>query len=206
LVDECLYEEIVALIPRLERYARVLTRDVSAACDLVQDCLARALEKIQLWQPGTDLRAWLFTILHHQHISHTRRDAPSHVCLESQEARRRLVVSPDQMARLEFRGLERALARLPEQQRLAILLVGLEGMAYEEAASVVNIPVGTVRSRVGRGRETLRAMTGLFPARHSRRPKKVANLGSPARPTPLRRPRLVPNGAISAPKSPEVVQ
>src|ERR1700730_2276835 len=70
LVDQYLHDEIVALIPRLERYARVLTRDVIGADDLVQDCLVRALGKIHLWEQGTDLRAWLFTILHHQHISH----------------------------------------------------------------------------------------------------------------------------------------
>jgi RNA polymerase sigma-70 factor (ECF subfamily) len=77
------------------------------------------------------------------------------------------------MVRLELRDLKRAIARLPEEQRSVILLVGLEGMRYDEVASVVNLPVGTVRSRVSRGRETLRMMTGLFPARHSRHPGKA---------------------------------
>jgi RNA polymerase sigma-70 factor (ECF subfamily) len=74
-----------------------------------------------------------------------------------------LALSPAQAARLELRDLERALAKLPEQQRSVILLVGLEGMRYEEAASVVNLPVGTVRSQVSHGRETLRMLTGLYP-------------------------------------------
>jgi len=89
-----------------------------------------------------------------------------------------LALSPNQTIGLELRDLERAIAKLPDEQRLVILLVGLEGMGYEEAASIVNLPVGTVRSRVSRGRETLRMMTGLFPSRHSRRPGNAATLGS----------------------------
>jgi RNA polymerase sigma-70 factor (ECF subfamily) len=167
--DQDVRAEISALIPQLKRYARVLTRDVVAADDLVQDCLARALEKIHLWEPGTDLRAWLFTILYRGYISHMRRDARQRDHLESQESGSGLVNSPNQTARLELRDLERGLAKLPEEQRSVILLVGLEGMDYAEAAAFVNAPVGTVRSRIARGRESLRKETGLFPARHSRR-------------------------------------
>jgi RNA polymerase sigma-70 factor, ECF subfamily len=180
--DNSLYREIEALIPRLRRYARVLTRDVVAADDLVQDCLARALGKIHLWEQGTDLRAWLFTILHHQHLSLARRDARQRASIQLQQCNPDLTVSPTQAARLELRDLERALAKLPEEQRSVILLVGLEGMQYEEAAAVVSLPVGTVRSRVSRGRETLRMLTGLYPSRHSRRrPPHLAS--SPERPT-----------------------
>jgi RNA polymerase sigma-70 factor (ECF subfamily) len=164
-----LHKEILALLPRLRRYARVLTRDVVGAEDLVQDCLARALEKIHLWQPGTDLRAWLFTILYRQYISHARRDARHRDAWELQESDASLELLPNQTARLELRDLERALARLPEEQRSVILLVGLEGMDYAEAAAAVNAPLGTVRSRIARGRENLRKTTGLFPARHSHR-------------------------------------
>jgi len=204
--DHDLHEEILALLPRLQRFARALTRDVVGAEDLVQDCVARALEKISLWQPGTDLRAWLFTILFRQHISHTRRDARHRDGVDRPESDARLVLLPNQTARLELRDLQRALARLPKEQRLVILLVGMEGMDYAEAAAVAKTPVGTVRSRVARGRESLRAMTGLFPARHSRHSEKAANLGFPPRPAPIGHSRLVPNGAILAPKSPEVVQ
>ena len=175
LADQCLHDEIVALIPRLERYARVLTRDVIGADDLVQDCLVRALGKIHLWEQGTDLRAWLFTILHHQHISHSRRDARQRASNQLRQSDSSMTLPPNQTARLELRDLECALAKLPEEQRSVILLVGLEGMAYDEAASVVKMPVGTVRSRVARGREQLRSMTGLFPARHARRPAKTEN-------------------------------
>jgi RNA polymerase sigma-70 factor (ECF subfamily) len=174
-----MHERILALIPRLQRYARALTRDVTSADDLVQDCLARALGKIHLWEPGTDLRAWLFTILHHQHVSRTRRVARQPAGFEMEESNLSLALSPNQTARLELRDVERALAKLPEEQRSVILLVGLEGMGYEEAASVVNTPVGTVRSRVARGRESLRAMTGLFPARHSRRAGRAPDAVSP---------------------------
>jgi Sigma-70, region 4 len=98
--------------------------------------------------------------------------------IELQQRNPGLALSPNQTIGLELRDLERAIAKLPDEQRLVILLVGLEGMGYEEAASIVNLPVGTVRSRVSRGRETLRMMTGLFPSRHSRRPGNAATLGS----------------------------
>ena len=177
LVDRYLHKEIVSLIPPLRRWARVLTRDVVAADDLVQDCLARALEKIHLWTPGTDLRAWLFTMLYRRHVSHLRR-ALRHDHVEVQEPHPSLMRPADQLARLELRDLQCALAKLPKEQRSVILLIGLEGMSYEEAASVVKTPVGTVRSRVARGRQTLRAMTGLFPARPSPRAGKAANRAS----------------------------
>ena len=172
-VDESLHREIEALIPRLRRYARVLTRDAVAADDLVQDCLARALGKLHLWKHGSDLRAWLFTILHHQHSSLARRDARQRASIQLQKCNAGSTLSPTQAARLELRDLDRALAKLPEEQRSLIMLVGLEGMQYEEAASVANLPVGTVRSRVARGRETLRMMTGLFPGRHCRRSRRL---------------------------------
>lgn len=172
-VDGSIHRKIEALIPRLRRYAMVLTRDAVAADDLVQDCLARAIAKIHLWEQGTDLRAWLFTILHHQHHSLARRDARQRASIQLQRHHSHLTLSPPQAARLELRDLERALAKLPEEQRSLIMLVGLEGMQYEEAASVANLPVGTVRSRVARGRETLRMMTGLFPGRHCRRSRRL---------------------------------
>ena len=140
--DQYLHEEIFALLPRLERYARALTRDVVGADDLVQDCLTRALEKIHMWQPGTDLRAWLFTILYHQYISHAGRDARHREVEELRESDASLEHSPNQTARLELRDLECTLAKLPEEQRLVILLVGLEGMDYAEAAAVVHARSG----------------------------------------------------------------
>ncbi len=202
-----LHQVIEELIPRLTRYARVLTRDPVAADDLVQECLTRALGKLHLWEEGTDLRAWLFTILHHQYVSLTRRQARQSAGAELQKSYRSPAVSPNQTMRLELRDLERALAALPEEQRSVILLVGLEGMRYDEAASLVNLPVGTVRSRVSRGRETLRKMTELFPGRHSPRPHMPASLDSPRRPAPDGDHfRPVPAKPISALSSPEVLQ
>jgi len=199
------HQLIEAQIPRLTRYARVLTRDPVAADDLVQECLTRALGKMHLWEEGTDLRAWLFTILHHQYVSLTRRQARQRAGAELQKSYRSLAVSPSQTTRLELRDLERALAALPEEQRSVIMLVGLEGMRYDEAASLVNLPVGTVRSRVSRGRETLRRMTELFPNRHSPRPHIPAGLNSPRRPSPDRDHfRPVPARPISAASSQQV--
>ena len=173
-INHSLLSQIEALIPRLRRYARAVVHDPVAADDLVQDSLAQALEKIHLWKDGTDLRAWLFTILHNRHISLARQAARQRRVVELQKFKPDSEFLPNQIARLELRDLERAIASLPEEQRSLILLVGLEGMSYEEAASVANLPVGTVRSRVSRGRETLRMMTGLFASRHSQRSGNVA--------------------------------
>ena len=174
--DGSLHRAIEASIPRLTRYARALTRDAIAADELLQDCLGHALGKIHLWEEGTDLRAWLFTILHNLHVSRVRREARERATIELLKYSPRLTPAQQQVTRLELRDLERAIAKLPEEQRSVILLVGLEGMGYDEAALVVNVPVGTVRSRVSRGRETLRVLTGLFPRRHSGRPGVAASL------------------------------
>ncbi len=160
-------------IPRLRRYARALTRDINAADDLVQDCLTRALSKIHLWQQGTDLRAWLFTILHNQYVNHVRRAVREGAAVGLSDAEPLLTSAPNQGKRLELRDLERAIAKLPEEQRSVLLLVGLEGMRYEEVAAVLNVPVGTVRSRLSRGREMLRQLMGLVPEREPE-PVRVA--------------------------------
>ena len=180
-LDTSLHRQIEALIPRLRRYARALTRDAVAADDLVQESLTRALGKMHLWQEGTDLRAWLFTILHNQHVTFTRRQARERGSIKLQSSCLSLALAPVQTARVQLRDLDRAIAKLPEEQRSVILLVGLEGMRYDEAAAVTNLPVGTVRSRVARGRESLRVMTGFFPRRHSGRPHIEASLTSASR-------------------------
>jgi RNA polymerase sigma-70 factor (ECF subfamily) len=157
------YREIEAELPRLRRYARALTRDAVTADDLVQDCLTRALGKLHLWQPGTDLRAWLFTILHNQYVNHIRRAVREGSAVGLSESEPLLSRAPQQGKRLELRDLERAIAKLPKEQRAVILLVGLEGMRYEEVAVVLDVPVGTIRSRLSRGREALRRLTGAAP-------------------------------------------
>jgi RNA polymerase sigma-70 factor, ECF subfamily len=158
------HREIEAEIPRLRRYARALTRDVVTADDLVQDCLTRALGKLHLWQQGSDLRAWLFTILHNQYVNHIRRAVREGAAVGLNESEPLLSRAPQQGKRLELRDLERAIAKLPEEQRTVILLVGLEGMRYEEVAAVLDVPVGTIRSRLSRGREALRRLTGAMPS------------------------------------------
>ena len=148
-------------IPKLRRYARALTRDATRADDLVQSCLMRALAKSHLWQPGTDLRAWLFTILHNQHVNDVRRGVREGSAVPIDDDVLSLTVPAAQHASLELRDLDRAMAQLAEEQRQVLLLVGLEGMQYEEAAMVLQIPVGTIRSRLSRGRAELRRLLGM---------------------------------------------
>jgi RNA polymerase sigma-70 factor, ECF subfamily len=165
--DAEIYRSIQAEIPRLRRYARALARDVAAADDLVQDCLARALGKLHLWQEGTDLRAWLFTILHNQYVNQVRRAVREGAVVGLSETEPMLTQAPRQDKRLELRDLERAIAKLPEEQRSVILLVGLEGMRYEEVAVILDVPIGTVRSRLSRGRDALRRLMGIVPDRQA---------------------------------------
>jgi RNA polymerase sigma-70 factor (ECF subfamily) len=142
-------------IPRLRRYARALTGERSAADDLVQDTLERALSRFHLWRAGSDLRAWLFTIMHNIYVNQTRsRIRHPHEQLDELMADELRSREPDWG---ELRDIEEALGRLPGEQRAVLLLVGLEQFSYEEAARVLDIPLGTVMSRLSRGRERLRA-------------------------------------------------
>ena len=144
-------------IPRLRRYARALTRDRARADDLVQDTLERALRKIHLWEPGSDLRAWLFMIMHNVFINQLRANSASpNVGFDDEAALP--PVRATQSDRLEVRDLQLALMRVSEEQREVLLLVGLEQMTYEETAGVLGIPIGTVMSRLSRARERLRAL------------------------------------------------
>ena len=154
---------VEAEIPRLRRYARALTRDATRADDLVQSCLTRAVAKQHLWQAGTDLRAWLFTILHNQHVNDIRRAAREENNVPIEEIAPVASVQAKAIDVLELRDLEVALGKLPAEQRQVILLVGLEGMAYEEVAAVLGVPVGTVRSRLSRGRDQLRKLMDMEP-------------------------------------------
>ena len=161
-------------IPRLRRYARALIRDPARADDLVQNALVRAIAKQHLWRPGTDLRAWLFTILHHQNVNDVRRFSREGAGVPVEHVAPALAAVSDPSAVLQIRDLERAMAALPEGQRQVILLVGLEGMRYEDVAAILRVPVGTVRSRLSRGRETLRRLMGM-------RGKADADPGRPLR-------------------------
>jgi|SRR5215472_4728670 len=159
-------------IPRLRRYARALTSNRERADDLVQDTLARALAKEHLWQPGTDLRAWLFTIMHNQYVNTVRHGVRDAAAVDVETVSATLIATTDPTASRQLRELERALSRLPSGQRQVILLVGLEGMSYEDAAAILRIPIGTVRSRLSRGREMLRRLLDMNEERCS--PSAVA--------------------------------
>jgi RNA polymerase sigma-70 factor (ECF subfamily) len=160
-------------IPRLRRYARALTRNADRADDLVQDTLLRAIAKAHLWQPGTDLRAWLFTVMHNQHVNAVRRAMRDEGAIDIDQVSSSLVATTDPTGSRQLHELDRALGCLPDEQRAVILLVGLEGMSYETAADILRVPIGTVRSRLSRGRDALRRLMGL-PAGADREARPVA--------------------------------
>ena len=149
--------DFIQHLPRLRRYARALTGDRGRADDLVQDTLERALVKFHLWQPGSDLRARLFTIMHNVFINQLRAGAGT-VIMPLDDETVQPAIRATQSDRLEVLDLQIALSRLPEEQREVLLLVGLEQMTYDEAAGVLGIPIGTVMSRLSRARERLRAL------------------------------------------------
>jgi len=145
-------------IPRMRRYAVALTRNHDRADDLVQSALVRAIAKQHLFKPGTNLRAWLFTLLHNQHVNEVRRSVNQGVSINIEDASKDLVAVADTSAPRLLKELDEAIGRLPIEQRQVILLVGLEGMAYEDVAAILMVPIGTVRSRLSRGRAALRQL------------------------------------------------
>lgn len=150
-----------AEIPSLRRYARALARDIELADDFVQNCLTRAIVKQHLWQPNSDLHAWLFTILHNEHVNYVRRSARSPNTVPIDTATPLGSVKPAALDVLELRDLSTAIGKLRYEEREALLLIGLEGICYNEAALILGIPVGTVRSRLSRGRDQLRTLMGI---------------------------------------------
>ncbi len=153
-------DEIEASVPALRRYARALTRNADRADDLVQDCLERAIRKRGLFRPTGPVQAWLFRILVNlwRNSLRTERRRGDHVAYDA------LLVEPSvpapQHGRLALGEMSRALDRLPGDQRETLLLVVLEGVSYEEAATILSIPIGTVMSRLSRARAALRTLTG----------------------------------------------
>jgi len=163
------HPELLAAIPRLRRYARVLAGDWARADDLVQETLARAWEKRRLWRPGTDLRAWLFTIMHNVFVN--QRTSASREAMqvslddtEGGEGAWHVPGAPQQFARVELAELLQQVGRLPVEQRETLMLAAVEELKYEEIATMLSVPVGTVMSRLSRAREKLRRMADERPA------------------------------------------
>lgn len=152
-VDQALMEELESVIPRLRRYARSLTRDQHRGDDLVQDTLVRALDKLHLYQRGTNLLAWLFTIMRNLHINSLRSAKWERSQAETQVE---LPVPGLQISNLAMRDLAQAMSKLPDDQRETVVLVAVEGMAYQDVAQIMQVPIGTVRSRLSRARDRLR--------------------------------------------------
>jgi RNA polymerase sigma-70 factor, ECF subfamily len=152
--------EILASVPRLRAFAVSLTASPDRADDLVQETMVRALAHIGQFQPGTNLRAWLFTILRNQFNSEYRQrrwtiEDSDGIYVDS------LKTLPQQGSWLEFQELRIALTKLPPEQREAIVLVGASGMTYEEAACICGCAIGTIKSRVNRGRTRLAELLSI---------------------------------------------
>jgi RNA polymerase sigma-70 factor (ECF subfamily) len=148
-------QRLVDLIPRLRRYARALVNDRASADDLVQDTLERAWAKLHLYRRGTDLRAWLFTVMHNVHVNKVRSARATDPLDDEMPELAQRAAQGDSLV---VRDLDRAIARLPDEQRAVLLLVTLEEMSYDQVARALGIPIGTVMSRLSRAREKLRAM------------------------------------------------
>ncbi len=152
-------EQLLDNVTALRRYAMFLSGDASRADDLVQESLVRVLAHARAWRPIKDIRAYLFTTMHNVFVDNNRR---YHARISDQPVESVLanLVSPaSQSQRMEILELVEALQELSAEQREAVLLVGLEGMSYAETAKVLGVPIGTVMSRLSRGREALRRLT-----------------------------------------------
>jgi RNA polymerase sigma-70 factor (ECF subfamily) len=158
-LDPAFRDGLVAALPNLRAFALSLVHDGDRAADLVQDTLMRAWDKRASFQPGTNLNAWLFTILRNCFYSEYRRRKYDVEDCDGKHAAM-LKTSPEQGDKLHVQDLQKALLRLAPDQREALLLVGAEGVSYEEAATICGCPVGTIKSRVNRARIRLAELMG----------------------------------------------
>ena len=149
-------DELLTWVPRLRRYARALAGNRDDADDLVQDTLERAWAKSALWRGVADMRGWLFSIMHNLHVDGVRRPRVATQTIDDDTPE--VAMAPTQGERLAVLDLQAALDQLPVEQKEIVLLVALEDMAYAEIATTLGIPIGTVMSRLSRGRERLRAL------------------------------------------------
>ena len=157
--SQSIHEQIVTLLPRLRRFARNLTRNPHDADDVVQIAVERALTRLDQWRRGARLDSWMFTIVRNAWIDELRsRGRRGKVFLAAEAGEN---IGTDSMAReAELLSVQSAMARLPEDQREAVSLVLVEGLPYREAAEVLDVPIGTLTSRLARGREALQALLG----------------------------------------------
>ncbi len=146
---------IVDHLPALQRYAMKLACNPTTAQDLVQECTVRALSKSNLYNSGTNMRAWLFTILHNLHVSSSRRQARHPNVKDPEPALARLATPAPQVAKVMLGEVGKAISQLPKNQRNILMSIGVEGKSYREVSTAFGIPVGTVKSRYARARETL---------------------------------------------------
>ena len=151
---------VLALLPRLRRFAVSLSRDASDGDDLCQMTIERALNARDQWTPGSRLDCWMYRIMRNIWIDEVRMRTRRGQTFVSEEAGIEIGQTGDQELRVELRNVDRAMARLPDEQREAISLVMVEGFAYKEAASIIGCPIGTLTSRLMRGREALLAELG----------------------------------------------
>jgi RNA polymerase sigma-70 factor, ECF subfamily len=159
-MDSSTRNALLGAIPHLRAFAISLTGNPESADDLVQETLARGLTHIDRFEPGTNIQAWLFTILRNQFYTGYRKrrretEDPDGVLAG------KLAVSPNQQARLDYEDMKAALASLAPRQREAILLIGAEGLTYEEAARVCQTSIGTIKSRVNRARTRLAELLAI---------------------------------------------
>ncbi len=152
-------DELVALLPRLRRFARALTRHTADADDLVQVALERALVNMKQLEPGSRMDSWMFRIVRNAWIDETRSRGRWQTVLAPEEAGENIGEATTD-AQISLLSIQSAMARLPDEQRVAVALVLVEGLSYKEAAAVLDIPVGTLTSRLARGREALQAILG----------------------------------------------
>jgi len=141
----------------LRRFARYLARDADLADDLVQDCLMRAIENLEKWRPGTNLRAWLFVIIRNLFLNKKRRQKLERTLFASSGSVPETATPSCQESNLALKETEEALCELSGNHREVLLLVAVEGLSYEEAAGITNVSVGTIKSRVSRARSALKA-------------------------------------------------
>lgn len=150
-------KQITEFLPALRRYALSLTRNPSSADDLVQDCVTRALTKQDLFKQGTNLRAWLFSIMHNLYISGVRKISVRREVSDPEPALNAMSTPARQTDTVLLKSVSSRLNKLPEQQRVILSAIAIYGFSYEEAAQMLDIPVGTVKSRCNRARATIRS-------------------------------------------------